>query len=104
MHRHRCRPPYGPAPPEVCGFVDNAIGGRSPVAALTGQVDCEFALALAQRYLHDPTVRKDGQGMFAQIDGWMCMWPHVDGRSHAESYPQCDDDPVSPVNSFRIGD
>lgn len=91
-------------PPEVCGHVTGGNGKQLPVAVLAGEVDCGWAVELATSYLHDPSVVKEGQGQYAQIDGWMCMWPYVEGRSHAESYLQCDNDPVNPVDSFRIGD
>lgn len=87
---------------ERCGEV---VGNTPlPVVVLTGEVDCAVAVAVADRYVNDPTVVAQGQGRFATVDGWRCMWPYVPGRSHAESYLQCDDDPVNPRSSFRIGD
>lgn len=87
---------------ERCGEV---VGNAPlPVVVLTGEVDCAVAVAVADRYVNDPTVVAQGQGRFATVDGWRCKWPYVPGRSHAESYLQCDDDPVNPRSSFRIGD
>ncbi|WP_305094528.1 hypothetical protein [Prescottella sp. R16] len=96
------------AAPKLSGVGDRCgtVMGRTalPVVVLDGAVDCEAALAIADRYLNDPTVEAQGQGRYAKIDGWMCMWPYVPGRSHADSYLQCDDDPMHPQASFRIGD
>lgn len=89
---------------ESCGEVGNRIGGSSPVIVLKGEVDCDVALRVADRYMNDPTVDAQGQGRFAIVDGWNCSWPYVEGRSHAESYLHCSDDPITPANSFKIGE
>ncbi len=89
-------------PGQVCGEVGTRSGPR-PVAVLTGQVGCETALRIADTYVNDASVVKQGQGQFAQVDGWLCMWAYVEGRSHRDSYLRCDDDPVAAQASFRIG-
>lgn len=89
-------------PGQVCGEVGTRSGPR-PVAVLTGQVGCETALRIADTYVNDVSVVKQGQGQFAQVDGWLCMWAYVEGRSHRDSYLRCDDDPVAAQASFRIG-
>lgn len=89
---------------EECGTISSKSVGSLPVAVLVGQVDCAEALAVADKYVNDPAVVKQGQGHFADVDGWSCSWPYVDGRSHADSYLKCSDDPIVSSNSFRIGD
>lgn len=89
---------------EECGTISSKSVGSLPVVVLVGQVDCAEALAIADAYLNDPAVVKQGQGQFADVGGWACSWPYVVGRSHADSYLQCSDNRNEPNFSFRIGD
>lgn len=87
----------------VCDLVSSdATGTTLPVAVLTGAVDCTVAVPVADRYLNDTDLYIEGQGRRATVDGWTCIWPYVDGRSHADSYYTCTD--PTGANSIRIGD
>jgi hypothetical protein len=91
--------PAGPG--AVCGTVRLPTGSPAPVAVLKGEIECATAMRIAQGYLSG---KPAGQGQYLEVEGWLCQWPTVPGRSHAESYLRCDDDPRNPGKSFRIGD
>lgn len=87
----------------ICDLVSSdATGQTLPVAVLTGAVDCAVAVPVADRYLNDIDLYIEGQGRRATIDGWTCLWPYVEGRSHADSYLSCTD--PTGAGSIRIGD
>lgn len=87
----------------MCDLVANPGTDTSrPVVVLKGRVNCAEALAVARDYL--AAIQRgetEGQGLFATIRGWSCVWPYVPGRSHVESYLQCTD--PTGDNSVRIG-
>ena len=90
------------APPGTsCGTVLDVPGHVQPVIVLKGDVDCPTAIRIANRYLHDPSVRTPGGGSSGQatVEGWQCLAPLVPGRSHADSYLECDSD----SGGFKIG-
>lgn len=88
----------------MCDMVANPNTNTSePVVVLEGRVNCAEALAVARDYL--AAIQRgepEGQGLFATIRGWDCVWPYVPGRSHADYYLKCTD--PTGDNSIRIGD
>ncbi|GAA1481572.1 hypothetical protein GCM10009624_20120 [Gordonia sinesedis] len=88
----------------TCDVVTNPTTNiPEPVVVLEGSVNCTEALVVVREYL--AAIQRgeaEGQGLFATIRGWDCVWPYVPGRTHAESYRKCTD--PTGKNSVRIGD
>ena len=81
----------GAAPNTLCGTVATGNRPAQPVAVLSGRVDCGAAMTIADKYLSGvDRGQAQGQGLRLDVSGWSCFWPYVPGRSHADSYLQCD--------------
>jgi hypothetical protein len=82
----------------LCGHVENSLGVALPVIVLNGDPDCVTAVNVASDYLTGP---RTGSGtlMLENVDGWKCYSPLLPGRSHADSYLECDQS----GNGFKIG-
>lgn len=90
----------GAPPGTTCGTVTDVPGRTQPVVVLKGDVGCSTALRVANRYFHDPSVPKgDGSSAEATVEGWQCLIPVIPGRTHADSYGECD----LAGSGFRIG-
>ena len=85
-------------PGTLCGNVENQAGISEPVIVLKGAVDCATAANVAAAYLGNPPT-DSGTLMMATVHGWMCSAPLLPGRSHANSYLECDESD----NGFKIG-
>jgi hypothetical protein len=84
----------------TCGTVVDVPGRTQPVVVLKGDVDCPNAIRIANRYFHDPSVQtSDGSSAQATVEGWQCWIPVLPGRTHADSYAECD----LGSNGFRVG-
>ncbi len=83
-----------------CGAVRERTGSTAPVIVLTGDVDCATVLQVAAGYINRTPDPDGGTLQLATIDGWQCSVPLVAGRSHADSYLECD----LGSNSFKIGE
>jgi hypothetical protein len=84
----------------TCGTVTDVPGRTQPVVVLKGDVDCSTAIRIANRYFHDPSVPKsDGSSAEATVEGWQCLIPVLPGRTHADSYGECD----LAGSGFRMG-
>ncbi len=83
----------------LCGNVQNRAGISEPVIVLKGDVDCSTALDVANGYLYGPRPTDGGTLQLTNVNGWQCSVPLVAGRSHADSYLECD----QAGNGFKIG-
>lgn len=93
-------PPAGAQPPgTLCGQVQNRVGASLPVIVLNGDVDCSTAVQVASDYVNGPRDADGGTLQFQKVDGWSCEVPLLPGRSHADSYLECDQS----GNGFKIG-
>jgi hypothetical protein len=95
-------PPNAAAAPPgtTCGTVIDVPGRTQPVVVLKGDVDCPTAMRIANRYFHDPSVPQgDGSSAEATVEGWQCLIPVLPGRTHANSYAECD----LAGSGFRMG-
>ena len=92
-------PPADAQPPgTLCGHVQNRGGVSLPVIVLNGDVDCATAVNVAADYLRNPP-SGGGTLMLENVDGWTCDAPLLPGRSHADSYLECD----QASSGFKIG-
>jgi hypothetical protein len=85
-------------PGTLCGHVQNRVGVSLPVIVLNGDVDCATAVNVAADYLRNPP-SGGGTLMLENVDGWTCDAPLLPGRSHADSYLECD----QASSGFKIG-
>lgn len=93
-------PPADAQPPgTVCGHVQARYGGALPVIVLNGDVDCTTAVQVASDYVNGTRPADSGTLQFQNVDGWSCEIPLLPGRSHADSYMECDQS----GNGFKIG-
>jgi hypothetical protein len=70
-----------PAGPPGCGIVtDPDIGRDGYVAVVQGNSTCQVAMAVIDRYLHDPTLEHNGNSWHAMFDGWSCNQPTAIAR------------------------
>jgi hypothetical protein len=83
----------------LCGNVQNQAGVSEPVIVLKGDVDCSTAVNVANGYLYGPHPTDGGTLQLTNVNGWQCLIPLVAGRSHADSYLECDQG----GNGFKIG-
>jgi hypothetical protein len=86
-------------PGTVCGNVQNRIGASVPVIVLNGDVNCSTAVQVASDYVNRPPNPDGGTLQFQNVDGWQCEVPLLPGRSHADSYLECDQS----GSGFKIG-
>ncbi|GAB3275669.1 hypothetical protein GCM10027589_01010 [Actinocorallia lasiicapitis] len=91
-----------------CGKLTTLSGTVSPVIVLHGSLNCATAMNVGRQYFTAIKQGKaQGQGLYADIGKWHCFAPYVEGRSHADSYLQCTDNPQTSQtgeNSFKIGE
>lgn len=93
-------PPVEAQPPgTLCGHVETRQGVALPVIVLTGNPDCATAVQVASDYLTGPRPAGGGTLQLQNVDGWQCEVPLLPGRSHADSYMECDQS----GNGFKIG-
>lgn len=86
-------------PGTLCGHVETRTGVALPVIVLNGNPDCMTAVQVASDYLTGPRLADGGTLQLQNVDGWQCDVPLLPGRSHADSYMECDQS----GNSFKIG-
>jgi hypothetical protein len=79
-------------PGTLCGHVQNSMGTFLPVIVLSGNPDCVDAVHAASDYLTEPHPADGGTLQLMNVDGFKCYVPLVPGRSHADSYLECDGD------------
>jgi hypothetical protein len=79
-------------PGTLCGHVENSMGASLPVIVLNGNPDCVDAVHAASDYLTEPHPADGGTLQLMNVDGWKCYVPLLPGRSHADSYLECDGD------------
>jgi hypothetical protein len=79
-------------PGTLCGHVANSMGTFLPVIVLNGNPDCVDAVHAASDYLTEPHPADGGTLQLMNVDGWKCYAPLLPGRSHADSYLECDGD------------
>jgi hypothetical protein len=79
-------------PGTLCGHVQNSVGTFLPVIVLNGNPDCADAVHAASDYLTEPHPADGGTLQLMNVDGWKCYVPLLPGRSHADSYLECDGD------------
>ena len=79
-------------PGTLCGHVQNSLGTFLPVIVLNGNPDCVNAVHAASDYLTGPPREDGGTLQLENVDGWKCYAPLLPGRSHADSYLECDGD------------
>jgi hypothetical protein len=79
-------------PGTLCGHVQNSMGTFLPVIVLNGNPDCVDAVHAASDYLTGPHPADGGTLQLMNVDGWKCYSPLLPGRSHADSYLECDGD------------
>jgi hypothetical protein len=95
-----CVPSANAQPPgTLCGHVENRIGVALPVIVLNGDVDCMTATNVASQYLTGSQPVDGGTLLLQNINGWKCYSPLLPGRSHADSYLECDQSGTS----FKMG-
>jgi len=93
-------PPVDAQPPgTLCGHVETRQGVALPVIVLNGNPDCMTAVQVASDYLTRPRPTDLGTLQLMNINGWQCSVPLLPGRSHADSYLECDQS----GDSFKIG-
>lgn len=86
-------PPAEAQPPgTLCGHVENSMGTYLPVTVLSGNPDCVDAVHAASDYLTGPHPADGGTLQLMNVDGFKCYSPLLPGRSHADSYLECDGD------------
>jgi hypothetical protein len=84
-------PTAGAQPPgTLCGHVQNSMGMSLPVIVLNGDPDCSAAVGVAQDYVTGPRPADGGTLQLQTVRGWQCSVPLLPGRSHADSYLECD--------------
>jgi hypothetical protein len=83
-------PAYSQPPGTLCGHVQNSLGTSLPVIVLNGNPDCADAVHAASDYLTEPHPSDGGTLQLMNVDGWKCYSPLLPGRSHADSYLECD--------------
>jgi hypothetical protein len=83
---------YAQPPGTLCGHVANSMGTFLPVIVLNGNPDCVDAVHAASDYLTGPHPADGGTLQLENVDGWKCYAPLLPGRSHADSYLECDGD------------
>jgi hypothetical protein len=79
-------------PGTLCGHVENSMGTFLPVIVLNGNPDCADAVHAASDYLTGPHPADGGTLQLMNVDGFKCYSPLLPGRSHADSYLECDGD------------
>jgi hypothetical protein len=79
-------------PGTLCGHVQNRMGTSLLVTVLSGNPDCSDAVNAASDYLTEPHPADGGTLQLMNVDGFKCYAPLVPGRSHADSYLECDGD------------
>jgi hypothetical protein len=79
-------------PGTLCGHVENRMGTFLPVIVLNGNPDCADAVHAASDYLTGPHPADGGTLQLMTVDGFKCYSPLLPGRSHADSYLECDGD------------
>jgi hypothetical protein len=79
-------------PGTLCGHIQNSMGTFLPVIVLSGNPDCFTAVHVAQDYLTGPRPVDGGTLQLQNVRGWKCYAPLLPGRSHADSYLECDGD------------
>ena len=79
-------------PGTLCGHIQNSMGTFLPVIVLNGDPDCFIAVHVAQDYLTGPRPVDGGTLQLEAVRGWKCYVPLLPGRSHADSYLECDGD------------
>jgi hypothetical protein len=79
-------------PGTLCGHVQNRMGASLPVIVLNGNPDCADGVHAASDYLTEPHPADGGTLQLMNVDGWKCYSPLLPGRSHADSYLECDGD------------
>jgi hypothetical protein len=77
-------------PGTLCGHVQNSLGTFLPVTVLNGNPDCVDAVRAASDYLTGPHPADGGTLQLMNVDGFKCYAPLLPGRSHADSYLECD--------------
>lgn len=93
-------PPAEAQPPgTLCGHVENSLGVAQPVIVLNGDPDCMTAVQVASDYVTGPRSADGGTLQLQNVDGWQCYVPLLPGRSHADSYLECDQS----GSGFKIG-
>jgi len=93
-------PPADAQPPgTLCGHVQNRVGVSLPVIVLSGDPDCVTAVHVASDYVNGPRDSDGGTLQLQNVDGWQCEVPLLPGRSHADSYLECDQS----GSGFKIG-
>jgi hypothetical protein len=74
-----------PAGPPGCGVIadpDNGAAGFGYVAVVRGDVTCQEAMALIDRYYQDATLEHNGNSWSAEVDGWGCRLPNAMAREY----------------------
>jgi hypothetical protein len=79
-------------PGTLCGHVQNSMGSYLEVTVLSGNPDCFDAVHAASDYLTGPHPADGGTLQMMTVDGFKCYAPLLPGRSHADSYLECDGD------------
>ncbi|MBB6173611.1 hypothetical protein HNR23_003671 [Nocardiopsis mwathae] len=85
------------APPATryCGTVEGVPHtGTARVVPTHGDIACDEAVDVVERYLEMPDGQKDGTGYLAEVDGWTCgirTRAEIDGRT-AEDVARCSTD------------
>jgi hypothetical protein len=79
-------------PGTLCGHIQNSMGTSLPVIVLNGDPDCFTAVQVAQDYVTGPHPEDGGTLQLQTVRGWKCYVPLLPGRSHADSYLECDGD------------
>jgi hypothetical protein len=93
-------PPVEAQPPgTLCGHVENRLGVALPVIVLNGNPDCMTAVQVASDYVNGTRPTDSGTLQLQNVDGWQCYVPLLPGRSHADSYLECDQS----GSGFKIG-
>jgi hypothetical protein len=69
-----------------CGVTADPNPNGAPygyVAVVHGDVPCPIALAVIDRYFHDPTINHNGNSWSAALDdGWSCLLPNAMAREY----------------------
>lgn len=93
-------PPVEAQPPgTLCGHVENRQGVALPVIVLNGNPDCVTAVQVASDYVNGTRPADSGTLQAQNVNGWQCYVPLLPGRSHADSYLECDQS----GSGFKIG-
>lgn len=90
------------APGQVCGTMTFPSGAEGKVVVEFGNITCDDALALFDRYFYSDSVERGGNSQTAQFDGWTCVTPTGEAPREYGYSAQCYNATSQVVSPFDV--